>query len=178
MNSMSYKGYTARIEFDERDDIFVGRLLGVRDIISFHADSVAELRAELQVAVDDYLADCAERGVSPDKPASGKVMLRIRPESPCRSDHRRPSCRQEPEPVGRRGVRARCARLRSAPRIQSKTARCAVMHNGLFFLSRGVSRLWRAISPRPSGRLARSVYSVYHEQPAARGSDDAKSGSD
>lgn len=80
MNSMSYKGYVARIEFDERDDIFVGRLLGVRDIISFHAESVAGLRAEFHMAVDDYLHDCAERGVSPEKPASGKVMLRIRPE--------------------------------------------------------------------------------------------------
>ncbi|MCY1290424.1 hypothetical protein D9M68_276970 [compost metagenome] len=72
MNSMSYKGYTARIEFDERDGIFVGRLLDVRDIISFHAESVAGLRAEFQLAVDDYLADCAERGVSPEKPASAR----------------------------------------------------------------------------------------------------------
>ncbi|MCY1302146.1 HicB family protein [compost metagenome] len=80
MNSMSYKGYTERIEFGERDEIFVGRLLGVRDIISFHAELVAELRAEFQSAVDDYLADCAERGISPEKPASGKVMLYIRPE--------------------------------------------------------------------------------------------------
>jgi len=80
MNSMTYKGYSARIEFDERDDIFVGRVLGVRDIISFHAASVAELRTEFAHAVDDYLADCAEQGISPDKPASGKVMLRIRPE--------------------------------------------------------------------------------------------------
>ena len=80
MNSMSYKGYTARIEFDERDDIFVGRVLGVRDIISFHADSVVALRAEFVAAVEDYLADCAEQGLSPEKPASGKVMLRIRPE--------------------------------------------------------------------------------------------------
>jgi len=45
MNSMTYKGYTARVEFDERDDIFVGRVLGVRDIISFHAALVTELRA-------------------------------------------------------------------------------------------------------------------------------------
>ncbi|MOA31035.1 HicB family protein [compost metagenome] len=80
MSNMSYKGYTARIEFDERDDIFVGRVLGVRDIISFHADSVAGLHAEFSQAVDDYLADCAEQGISPEKPASGKVMLRIRPE--------------------------------------------------------------------------------------------------
>lgn len=81
MNSMNYKGYTARIEFDERDDIFVGRILGVKDIISFHAASVSDLRAEFQSAVEDYLSDCAERGISPDKPASGKVMLRIRPET-------------------------------------------------------------------------------------------------
>jgi predicted HicB family RNase H-like nuclease len=80
MNSMNYRGYTARIEFDERDDIFVGRLLGVRDIISFHGDSVAELRTQFQLAVEDYLEDCAERGIPPEKPASGKAMLRIRPE--------------------------------------------------------------------------------------------------
>lgn len=28
MNTMTHKGYTARIEFDERDNIFVGRVLG------------------------------------------------------------------------------------------------------------------------------------------------------
>lgn len=80
MSRMTYKGYTARIEFDDRDDLFVGRLLGVHDIISFHADSVGGLHAALQKAVEDYLADCAERGVEPEKPASGKIMLRIRPE--------------------------------------------------------------------------------------------------
>ncbi|EKT4523137.1 type II toxin-antitoxin system HicB family antitoxin [Pseudomonas putida] len=80
MSCMRYKGYAARIEYDERDDIFVGRVLGMRDIISFHACSVAELHAAFRAALEDYLADCVERGVSPEKPASGKVMLRIRPE--------------------------------------------------------------------------------------------------
>lgn len=40
MNSMTYKGYTARIEYDERDNIFVGRILGIRSIISFHGPRV------------------------------------------------------------------------------------------------------------------------------------------
>ncbi|MDD1012846.1 type II toxin-antitoxin system HicB family antitoxin [Pseudomonas rubra] len=80
MNTMTYKGYTARIEYDPRDDIFVGRVLGVRDIISFHASAVRPLHEAFHLALDDYLADCAERGVQPEKPASGKVMLRIRPE--------------------------------------------------------------------------------------------------
>lgn len=80
MSSMTYKGYLARIEYDARDDIFVGRVLGVRDIISFHASSVSALHEEFGLALDDYLSDCEERGVTPEKPASGKVMLRIRPE--------------------------------------------------------------------------------------------------
>ncbi|WP_175784530.1 type II toxin-antitoxin system HicB family antitoxin [Burkholderia ambifaria] len=79
MNTMHYNGYFARVEFDERDGIFVGRVLGVNSIISFHGESVAELRAEFVVAVDDYLADCKERGATPEKPASGRLMLRIDP---------------------------------------------------------------------------------------------------
>jgi len=77
---MRYKGYAARIEYDERDDIFVGRVLGMRDIISFHARSVPELHEAFRDALEDYLADCVEQGITPEKPASGKVMLRIRPE--------------------------------------------------------------------------------------------------
>ncbi len=80
MNTMSHKGYTARVELDDRDGIFVGRLLGIRSIISFHGETVAELRAEFEKAVDDYLAECAELGVSPHKPASGKLLLRVPPE--------------------------------------------------------------------------------------------------
>jgi predicted HicB family RNase H-like nuclease len=80
MNTMAYKGYSARIDFDERDNTFVGRVLGVRAIISFHGETVSELRTEFAVAVDDYLADCAERGVTPEKPASGNLMLRVPPE--------------------------------------------------------------------------------------------------
>jgi len=41
-NSMNYKGYAARIEFDGHDRIFFGRLAGIRDIISFHGETVAE----------------------------------------------------------------------------------------------------------------------------------------
>ena len=80
MNTMSHKGYTARIEYDERDNLLVGRLLGVRCIISFHADTVAELRREFENAVEDYLVDCKEQGVKPEKPASGKLLLRVPPE--------------------------------------------------------------------------------------------------
>lgn len=80
MNTMSYKGYTARIGYDERDNIFVGRILGVRSIISFHGQTVSELRSRFEFAIKDYLADCEQEGVTPEKPASGKLLLRVPPE--------------------------------------------------------------------------------------------------
>ena len=80
MNTMTYRGYTARIEFDERDSIFVGRVLGLRSIISFHGQTVEELRTQFAGAMDDYVADCQVQGVSPEKPASGKLLLCVTPE--------------------------------------------------------------------------------------------------
>jgi len=80
MNTMTHEGYTARIEYDERDNLFVGRVLGLRTMISFHGETVDELRKEFVAAVDDYLQDCMQQGISPEKPASGKLMLRVPPE--------------------------------------------------------------------------------------------------
>ena len=80
MNTMRYKGQTARLEFDDRDSIFVGHILGIADVIGFHADTVQELRAAFEEAVDDYLETCAKVGKEPQKPASGKIMLRVPPE--------------------------------------------------------------------------------------------------
>ena len=80
MNSMKYKGYAARIEFDAPDRIFVGHLAGIRDIVGFHGSSVEELENAFHEAVDDYLTACTILGQSPHKPASGKVLLRVPPE--------------------------------------------------------------------------------------------------
>ena len=80
MNTMSHKGYTARVEFDDRDNIFVGRVLGIRNMISFHGETVAGLRREFEAAVEDYLRDCRQQGLKPEKPASGKLLLRVPPE--------------------------------------------------------------------------------------------------
>lgn len=80
MNTMLHKGYTARVEYDERDNILVGRILGIRDIISFHGETVKQLRTQFEHAVKDYLLDCQAEGVTPEKPASGKLLLRVTPE--------------------------------------------------------------------------------------------------
>jgi len=80
MNTMTHKGYTARIEYDERDNLFAGRILGLRAIISFQGETVDELRKEFIAAVEDYLNDCLQQGITPEKSTSGKLMLRVPPE--------------------------------------------------------------------------------------------------
>lgn len=77
---MSYKGYSARIDYDDEDGIFFGRIAGIRDGVGFHADSVAELREAFHEAVEDYLETCARIGKEPQKTYSGQVMFRVSPE--------------------------------------------------------------------------------------------------
>ena len=80
MNSMSYRGYAARVEFDGDDDIFVGHVAGINDLVGFHADNVEGLKAAFHEAVDDDLAACEKLGKPAERPYSGKVMFRISPE--------------------------------------------------------------------------------------------------
>jgi predicted HicB family RNase H-like nuclease len=77
---MTYKSYTARVEYDERDDVFVGRVLGLQSILSFEGNSVEALKTAFEEAVNDYLQECQEKGLPPEKPASGKLLLRLAPE--------------------------------------------------------------------------------------------------
>ena len=80
MNTLTYNGYSARVEFDAEDRIFVGHIAGIRDIVGFHGASVDELEAAFHEAVDDYLAACKKLKQAPDKPYSGRIMLRLPPE--------------------------------------------------------------------------------------------------
>ena len=79
-NSIMYKGYTASMVFDAEDKIIVGRVLDLDDIISFHGESVAEFEANFHASVDNYIIASKELGSAPERPASGKLMLRIAPE--------------------------------------------------------------------------------------------------
>ncbi len=78
---MIHKGYPARIEYSEEDGCFIGHIVGIRDVIGFHGETVAELRTAFEEAVDDYLETCAKLGRAPQKPYSGNIMLRVSPET-------------------------------------------------------------------------------------------------
>ncbi len=73
-NTMMYKGYVARVEYDPRDEIFVGCVLGLVDSVTFHGASVAELALDFHAAIDAYLADCAATGRQPEPPPAEAVL--------------------------------------------------------------------------------------------------------
>ena len=74
---MTPKGYTASVVYSEEDGCLVGRVTGIRDIVSFHGDTVADTRAAFVEAVDDYLDFSARLGQEPERPASGRLALRL-----------------------------------------------------------------------------------------------------
>ncbi|MFM6037569.1 MAG: type II toxin-antitoxin system HicB family antitoxin [Sphaerospermopsis kisseleviana] len=77
---MKYKGYEAVVEFDDQAAIFHGEVINIRDVITFQGSSVEELKKAFQDSVDDYLAFCKQRSEEPDKPFSGKFVVRINPQ--------------------------------------------------------------------------------------------------
>ena len=77
---MTYKGYVAKIEFDEDNNIFTGMVINTRTVITFSGTSVKELETEFKNSVEDYLEWCREDGISPEKPYSGKLNLRLTPQ--------------------------------------------------------------------------------------------------
>jgi predicted HicB family RNase H-like nuclease len=77
---MEYKGYFAKVAFDEEANIFHGEVINLRDVITFEGETVNELKQAFHDSVDDYLAFCAERGEDPEKPYSGRFVVRVEPE--------------------------------------------------------------------------------------------------
>lgn len=74
---LEYKGYRGHVEFDDEAGVFHGEVLDTRDVITFEGQSVDELTTALRESIDDYLENCAERGEKPEKPFSGRLMVRI-----------------------------------------------------------------------------------------------------
>jgi predicted HicB family RNase H-like nuclease len=76
---LKYKGYTGHAAFDDEAELFHGEVLDLRDVITFQGTSVEELEREFRDSIDDYLEFCEERSEEPDRPFSGRLMLRLPP---------------------------------------------------------------------------------------------------
>lgn len=78
-NLLEHKGYSGTVEYS--DGVLHGKVLGIRSLISYEGNSVAELRQDFEGAVEDYLELCAERGIEPEKAYRGTFNVRISPDA-------------------------------------------------------------------------------------------------
>ncbi len=79
MNTMLYKGYIGKVEYDDECNIFSGMVINTKTVITFQGTSVDELVNEFHSSVDDYLEWCKKDGVDPEKPYSGRFNVRLKP---------------------------------------------------------------------------------------------------
>ncbi len=77
---LMYKSYIGHVTFDDEANIFHGEVINTRDVITFQGKSVEELKQAFIDSVEDYLAFCRERNEAPEKPFSGKLIIRIEPQ--------------------------------------------------------------------------------------------------
>lgn len=89
---LEYKGYIGNVE--PEDGTFIGRVIGLRDVITFEGETYADVEQAFRDSIEDYLAFCAERGEAPDRTFSGKIPLRVEPEL-----HRRAATRAQAEGI-------------------------------------------------------------------------------
>ena len=79
-NMLVYKGYIGKIDFDPEAKVFYGHVINTRDTITFQSDDAKRLEDEFRTSVETYLAFCGELGEAPEKPYSGRFVLRLPPE--------------------------------------------------------------------------------------------------
>lgn len=75
-DTLRYRGYDGSAELSVEDEVFHGRVLGIRALVSYESDNFKGLKAAFEEAVDDYLGTCAAEGVTPDKPFKGVFNVR------------------------------------------------------------------------------------------------------
>ena len=74
-NTMIYKGYVGSIEYTQEDGVLFGKVQGIRSLLSYEGSTIKKLVNDFHSVVDDYLADCEEEGVRPEKAYKGSFNV-------------------------------------------------------------------------------------------------------
>jgi predicted HicB family RNase H-like nuclease len=78
MGQLRYKGHTGSVEYSDEDKCLFGKVQGLHGtLISYEGTTIDEITEDFHSAVDAYIASCKERGITPAKPYSGKLVLRM-----------------------------------------------------------------------------------------------------
>ena len=74
---LEHRGYIGSVRYSADDEVFHGKLQGIRDLVTYEATDVASLKRSFHEGVDDYLATCAKRGKAPEQPFKGSFNVRV-----------------------------------------------------------------------------------------------------
>jgi len=74
---MEYKGYHTHPEYNAEENLLVGEIDGIIDLIVFAAPSIEEFEKAFHESVDGYLEMCERQGKTPDKEFSGQFNFRL-----------------------------------------------------------------------------------------------------
>lgn len=66
MNMLTHKGYCGSVEYSKEDDCLFGRVMFIRSLLTYEGQTLAELKADFEGVVDEYLADCKADGRTPE----------------------------------------------------------------------------------------------------------------
>lgn len=79
MSILTHDGYIAEVELDEDAGILHGQVINTTAVLTFQGKTVDEVKKAFVDTIEDYVAWCKERGKEPEKPYSGRLMLRLSP---------------------------------------------------------------------------------------------------
>jgi predicted HicB family RNase H-like nuclease len=79
-NLLSYRNYNGTVEYSKEDECLFGKVVGIKSLLSYEGNSVQELEKDFETVIDEYIADCEERGVQPEQPYKGTFNVRISPD--------------------------------------------------------------------------------------------------
>jgi predicted HicB family RNase H-like nuclease len=77
INVMTIDGFQAVVQFDPELNLLRGEFIGLNGGADFYAVDVEGLRREGATSLAVFLETCRSRGISPRKPYSGKLSLRL-----------------------------------------------------------------------------------------------------
>ena len=75
--TLEHKGYNGSVLYSAADRILHGRVVGIRDAITYEGSDVNTLERNFKKAVDEYLRFCKEEGKTPDTPFKGSFNIRL-----------------------------------------------------------------------------------------------------
>lgn len=74
---MKHNDYYGSVHYNDEDELFYGKVEGIRSLISYEGHDVQSLKEAFRDSVDDYLDTCRTENISPEKPFKGSFNVRV-----------------------------------------------------------------------------------------------------